>query len=805
MGNDMKKKLWLLGICAAALVIIFVGSVIKKSSENTYNSDKKSEQADIIPRDGETMKEEEAVKLLSYLGIDKDKLLGEGKASGVLTFGKASSYLKDIAGTLDIKEEEITDKLSFPLITEEADKAILTAEFLELYEALLNSIPKEKRDISEEILYILAGSVADDRTVAVTDGGNFSCNNIVSYEEFYQKDKLTGSKEAVSLTFQPKDYEDKSVTAYIKGNEIIYIKGVSEEETLLSNLWIVDGKDTTVKTFINGITKEFKTEYPLSEEIGKTVCDITVKDKKIIKITMKPDTITGKVLSAGKSSIEIQGYGKVALEDNYRIYKIYDELAMEVTNSILVGYSTTEFVVANGKIAAALITAPIKAENIRVLIKTDNFSGMLHDKVVLTANKDFTVTAGKIVKKHKAGEKVTINPTNSLFKEGRLRIETKGENGKITLLSVLRQGENPKYRGAIEVAKEEGGLTIVNELSLEEYLYAVVPSEMPTSYNMEALKAQAVCARSYAYNQLMEGALSEYGAHVDDSVNYQVYNNLPENEQSILAVKDTYGKVLKYQGNVINAYYFSTSWGYTASINDVWAGDTTVPYLVGKAQAVYDLVNQKAVYAASFHPDTVDYSGETAFRSFLEKPDYKTYDSEFPWYRWSTTLTWKELTEIINRNLSSRYTANPSFILTLTGGSLSDKPVFESKEISTIGDLKDIKVATREKSGVVSKLYLIGSKATISVQNEYNIRSLLASGTTKIKRGDGSTVSSLSLLPSAYICFNKGEKSLTIKGGGYGHGIGMSQNGAKAMADSGKTFDIILKHYYTGVDIGFIY
>lgn len=801
----MKKKLWLLGICAAALVIIFVGSVIKKSSENTYNSDKKSEQADIIPRDGETMKEEEAVKLLSYLGIDKDKLLGEGEASGVLTFGKASSYLKDIAGTLDIKEEEITDKLSFPLITEEADKAILTAEFLELYEALLNSIPKEKRGISEENLYILAGSVADDRTVAVTDGGNFSCNNIVSYEEFYQKDKLTGSKEAVSLTFQPKDYEDKSVTAYIKGNEIIYIKGVSEEETLLSNLWIVDGKDTTVKTFINGITKEFKTEYPLSEEIGKTVCDITVKDKKIIKITMKPDTITGKVLSAGKSSIEIQGYGKVALEDNYRIYKIYDELAMEVTNSILVGYSTTEFVVANGKIAAALITAPIKAENIRVLIKTDNFSGMLHDKVVLTANKDFTVTAGKIVKKHKAGDKVTINPTNSLFKEGRLRVETKGENGKITLLSVLRQGENPKYRGAIEVAKEEGGLTIVNELSLEEYLYAVVPSEMPTSYNMEALKAQAVCARSYAYNQLMEGALSEYGAHVDDSVNYQVYNNLPENEQSILAVKDTYGKVLKYQGNVINAYYFSTSWGYTASINDVWAGDTTVPYLVGKAQAVYDLVNQKAVYAASFHPDTVDYSGETAFRSFLEKPDYKTYDSEFPWYRWSTTLTWKELTEIINRNLSSRYTANPSFILTLTGGSLSDKPVFESKEISTIGDLKDIKVATREKSGVVSKLYLIGSKATISVQNEYNIRSLLASGTTKIKRGDGSTVSSLSLLPSAYICFNKGEKSLTIKGGGYGHGIGMSQNGAKAMADSGKTFDIILKHYYTGVDIGFIY
>jgi stage II sporulation protein D len=66
-------------------------------------------------------------------------------------------------------------------------------------------------------------------------------------------------------------------------------------------------------------------------------------------------------------------------------------------------------------------------------------------------------------------------------------------------------------------------------------------------------------------------------------------------------------------------------------------------------------------------------------------------------------------------------------------------------------------------------------------------------------------VSGLKLLPSAYICFNKGEKNITIKGGGYGHGVGMSQNGAKAMADSGKTYDIILKHYYTGTELGFIY
>lgn len=795
----MKKKLWLLGICVAALIVIFAGSVIKK-----LGNDNKIIQVDTPSGEGEVIKEGEAVRLLTYLGMKEDKL-PEKEAAKEVTFGKARSYLETITKTLGIKEGDITEKLSFPLLTEDSDKGMLTYQFLSLYNALLDSLPKDTVPVKEQELYILADKGEDGKAVAVTDKGDYFCQDARNYAQFYQDGQLAEKKEAASQPFKAEEHADNKITAFVKGNEIVYIKDISEEETVLSNLWIIDGKDTTIKAFLSGVTKEFQTEYPLSEEIGKTVCDVTIKNKKIIKITMKPDTINGKVLSAGKNTIEIQGYGKVSLEDNYRIYKIYDDLAMEVTNSILVGYSTTEFVVADGKIAAALITAPIKAENIRVLIKTNNYSGVFHNTVVLTADKDFTVTAGKKVKKHKAGDKVTIKASNQLFKEGRIRVETKGENGKITLLSVLRSGVNPKYRGAIEVAKEESGLTIVNELSLEEYLYAVVPSEMPTSYNMEALKAQAVCARSYAYNQLMAGGLSEYGAHVDDSVSYQVYNNLPENEQSILAVKDTYGKVLKYEGNVINAYYFSTSWGYTASLNDVWAGETSVPYLTGKAQAVYDLVDQKTVYASSFHPDTADYSTDTAFRSFLEKPDYNTYDSEFPWYRWSVTMTKKELTESINQSLGSRYTANPSFILTLTGGSLNDNPVFESREISSIGDLKDIKVAAREKSGIVSKLYLIGTKATISVQNEYNIRSLLTPSDADIKRADGSTVTNLNLLPSAYICFNKGENSITIKGGGYGHGVGMSQNGAKAMADSGKTFDIILKHFYTGISIGFIY
>ena len=86
---------------------------------------------------------------------------------------------------------------------------------------------------------------------------------------------------------------------------------------------------------------------------------------------------------SGDDFIEIEGYGRIPLEDNYKIYKIYGELSMERTNSILVGYDTTDFVVSGGKISAALIRESIKAENIRVLIHTTGFRSIYHEKVGL--------------------------------------------------------------------------------------------------------------------------------------------------------------------------------------------------------------------------------------------------------------------------------------------------------------------------------------------------------------------------------------------------------------------------------------
>ena len=78
----------------------------------------------------------------------------------------------------------------------------------------------------------------------------------------------------------------------------------------------------------------------------------------------------------------------------------------------------------------------------------------------------------------------------------------------------------PSYRGSLELEKQQDGIVVINEVLLEEYLYAVVPSEMPSSYPLEALKAQAVCARTYAYAKMLHAGLPADGAHVDDSAGF---------------------------------------------------------------------------------------------------------------------------------------------------------------------------------------------------------------------------------------------------------------------------------------------
>jgi SpoIID/LytB domain protein len=142
------------------------------------------------------------------------------------------------------------------------------------------------------------------------------------------------------------------------------------------------------------------------------------------------------------------------------------------------------------------------------------------------------------------------------------------------------------YRGELRVSVDKGRLRAINSLGLEAYLYGVVPSEMPHYWPLEALKAQAVAARSYALATRRTGDFDVYS-----DVRSQVYRGIPEEEvPTNQAIDETAGLVVTYQGQVASTYFFSTSGGRTATVTDVWPSSKPIPYLVSVADP-YDSIS----------------------------------------------------------------------------------------------------------------------------------------------------------------------------------------------------------------------
>jgi stage II sporulation protein D len=822
---SIKRKLILIGICIGIVVVVFTVNVIRGMKDDKIGEP----ENEVVQVDG--IAQAEAYRLLSFLeynraereslamGItyEKENMSGwydpyvnavwkmgliESKVLSSPMEALTYSACKEMIDKLILKNPDyqtVYSGISFDFA--QAEQPIQLLEFLELYETIIVTKPGKDQNITEEILLVLGSEKTEDGTSRmVTDRGKYYYADAKSFENNMV------DQQKIDLVAK---YLDKGIKVLLCEQELIYIKTITTEKIIVPNVWIEKGEGLQIDAFINGISKSFTAQYKLPASIEKVIGDITVENQKIVKILQKPEIIKGKVLQTGKDYIEIEGYGKVSLEDNFKIYKLYGKLSLEPTNSILVGYENTDFVVSLGKISAALITESIKAENIRVLLMSSGYQDYFHNKVELTVSSDFTISSKETEHSYTKGEIVTIEPGDSLLEEGRITIKASEEDARVELLSVERSDGYPKYRGSVEIAEGDQGLLVINELPLEEYLYAVIPSEMPTYYGLESLRVQAVCARSYAYKHLMANSLSVYGAHVDDSVSYQVYNNISENEDSVLAVKDTYGKVVEYEDEVITAYYFSTSSGHTSEAANVWANNTNYPYLAGKLLYVMD-ESEGAELQNTIADKYNDLSTEEVFRSFLEEEELTTYDSSFNWYRWKVTMKAKELQKVIDEKLSQRYMANPELILTKTGEDEEGEAVFESRPVSRIGDIVNISALKRESSGMISELLIEGSEYTIKVRTEYNIRALLAPTYDTVIRQDESEVKNLSLLPSAFFIIEQQEKgsklsSITLSGGGYGHGVGMSQNGVKAMADAGGTYEDILSYFYEGTDIGFIY
>ncbi len=377
-----------------------------------------------------------------------------------------------------------------------------------------------------------------------------------------------------------------------------------------------------------------------------------------------------------------------------------------------------------------------KNPKIRVLLMTSGYSGTVHSEVILTSKGEMELSYGEKKEQIKAGKKLKIAPGDQRFQKGNIFIKCEK---KIRIPSLKRGCGTASYAGNLELISTAEGIVIINELPVETYLCGVVPSEMPASYEIEALKAQAVCARSYAYRQMETYAYPEYQAHVNDSTDYQVYGNSKQQKSSTEAVKATKGETVKYHGKIVTTYYYSTSCGKTTTV-EAWGTKK------GKNNAYLKSVKVKGK------------NGD--------------YEKSLPWYRWKATIPKETLSNLIGLN---------------TG--------------KDIGTLKSLKVTKRGPGDVALRLKAVGDKGSVVAKTEYEIRAALGGSGYTIEKQDGSVVDSMSLLPSAFFTIQKSGNSFVIEGGGFGHGIGMSQNGANEMAKEGKDYQEILKLFYHGVTI----
>lgn len=463
-------------------------------------------------------------------------------------------------------------------------------------------------------------------------------------------------------------------------------------------------------------------------------------------------------------------------------------------------------------------------ETIRVLLQNSDYQGIFHKEVKLSCDTEWELhygLDGELTERHAGGEEVLLDGNSAWFTEcARIVLSPAEDGGRISLLSVKRSQGTPSYRGSMEIRKTGQGFVVINELPIEEYLYGVVPSEMPVSYPMEALKAQAICARTYVYAHLESPGYGEYGAHVDDSTGYQVYNNTAEKEEAIQAVQETKGEVVRLNGELVDTYYYSTSCGFGAD-ERVWnpGEEKKVSYLT--AASISETAMQQDQNSAEI-PGTEYFTAQDMcrgdyFHEFLQNPPETDFERQEPWYRWSITVESID-TESMQKVLKERQEAEPDRILVEKNGDKTE-PVGSNAgntgsnagnagsnaeaagEWEDIGRITDIRIGKRGDGGIAESLVIKGEKKTVTVLSQYNIRAVLCAGGVTAVRQDGSKVELKMLLPSAFFeieSVKEGENMIGYKlyGGGYGHGAGMSQNAARHMAEKGYTTADILLFFY---------
>lgn len=360
------------------------------------------------------------------------------------------------------------------------------------------------------------------------------------------------------------------------------------------------------------------------------------------------------------------------------------------------------------------------------------------------------------------------------------------------------RAENQRFRGKLKLYADNGKLTAVNILSLEEYLLSVISSEMSSTSSDELLKAHAVISRSWLLAQLEkskqvksagytpiikneDGYIRWYDREDHDRFDVcaddhcQRYQGITmvSSEQVYKALQFTRGEVLTYNNKVCDARFYKCCGGITELFENVWE-PVHHPYLV----KVIDNPAAPAGYKMDLSIE------ENAARWILAKPEafcntddkavlsqmLNNYDQETPdFYRWETTLTQAEIKDLLFKKVGI-----------------------------DVGDVLDLLPIERGVSGRIIRLKIVGSKKSITIGKELEIRKALSKS---------------HLYSSAFVVEKKmpAEKEnhvpeeFVLKGAGWGHGVGLCQIGAAVMSTKGYSYQEILTHYFPSSKLEKIY
>ncbi len=429
--------------------------------------------------------------------------------------------------------------------------------------------------------------------------------------------------------------------------------------------------------------------------------------------------------------------------------------------------------------AAISQNAP-SSEVVRVGIGTQNFGTYQYKEITVFGTGDTQIYDNRLlIGNYAPNQEIKISLKDGKFNiyaggnmfpetvEGPVQITS--NFGLLGVSGLKRAGRQALYHGAFELVKNNNGtFNLVNMIEVEDYLKGVVPNEMPVHFGLEALKAQSVAARNYV---LSPRTKSSPNYDVVDSVASQVYYGAnSEKTLSNQAVEETEGIVAIYNWDLILAQYSSTAGGYTESYANAFSDPKTKefpsddkPYL----QARPDIIGQSPLNTE-----------EAASQYYKSKPD--AYDVRSPYFRWEREWSADELKKALEVTLAAQ--SSTGFV----------KPVF--KKGDKLDDIQEIKVLRRGDSGKIIEMEIVTRSQTFKVFKELVVRRLM----TK----DGKA------LPSANVVFEntRDENGNLVLvhawGGGFGHGVGLSQYGAGFMgSEMHIPYDKILQHYYTGITL----